>query len=357
MSLHFLDGAPCSVAPGSAQHRTPSSSSLHSSLSPHKHFPRFLPRADLSTGQPLQHRCCSDVPHDASMSKPAAPVPMRSPELHIRSRRQLTASGIGKRQLGLLLRDGRMRRIAHGWYATAGAPEEALSALRRGHRLTCISALRLHGIWTPVSPHSHEAALRTGRRTDRGRAVGQGILLHDPPPTAWPVDAPILPLMDALTHALRCLDATGAAIVLESALHLRLITAAEVHEVAAGLSARHRAAIFPLSATAESGTETIVRRFLERRGIAVRPQVLIPGVGHVDMVVGERLVIECDSVAFHAGTEQFHRDRQRDLRLRELGYIPVRLTWEQVVLDWDRTSQVLLAMVRRGDHRAPRTRT
>lgn len=60
-------------------------------------------------------------------------------------------------------------------------------------------------------------------------------------------------------------------------------------------------------------------------------------------------MIEVDNRAHHTGEDNYRRDRDRDLRLRALGFIVVRLTYEQVMYRWGEVEPALLAMVRRGD--------
>ncbi|GAA1394196.1 hypothetical protein GCM10009599_18240 [Luteococcus peritonei] len=140
----------------------------------------------------------------------------------------------------------------------------------------------------------------------------------------------------------------------ESAVSQGLIT---LDDLRCTLSARAsaRRAIDALD-RGESGTETLVRLRLRARGVRLRTQVEIAGVGRVDLLVGDRLVIEVDSRAHHTGAENYANDRRRDLVLRSKGYVVVRLTLAQVMHDWPAVEQHLLAMIRRGDHRWPRRR-
>ena len=284
-------------------------------------------------------------------------VTARRPEAHVRSRRQLEESGRGRRAIESLLRRGALERLGGGFYGTALTPPKVRAALLRGGRLTCVDALELYGFWVPRPGGAHEAHRRVGpRREGPGAAGDGGVVLHSPVLRAWPDEHPVLPLLRALEHAVHCLEPDLAAVVLESGLHRRLISGEEAVQACRSLSEKRRRAIFPLSRVAESGTETIVRRALLRRGFAVRPQVAIPGVGRVDLVVGERLIIECDSAEHHTGRSKYADDRQRDRAARRLGYIVVRLTYEDVMLDWGEVLQDLLVMLRRGDHRIPRSR-
>lgn len=279
--------------------------------------------------------------------------PPRGPEVHVRTRRELEDAGYGRRAIERLVAEGTIIALGRGYYATGDTPAAVLRALRHGHRVTCVDALNLYGFWVPTSRGDHRAALRSARLYI---APGGDVVLHAPILRSWPDPHPVLPLPLALEHAVHCLDADGAAIVLESGLHLKLIDASAVQAATASLSQRRQASIFPLRGDAESGTETRVRRGLTRAGVRMRSQVWVEGIGRVDLLVGERLIIECDSVAHHAGVEDFHRDRLRDLTAHRLGYTVVRLTWEQVMLDWDHTLATLLAMIRAGVHRRPRRR-
>ena len=72
-------------------------------------------------------------------------------------------------------------------------------------------------------------------------------------------------------------------------------------------------------------------------------------MGHVDVLIGDRLVLELDSREHHLG-KQYHEDRRRDLELTAQGFLVLRITYERVMFDWDSIERVILAVVRRGDH-------
>ena len=90
---------------------------------------------------------------------------------------------------------------------------------------------------------------------------------------------------------------------------------------------------------------------LASRGLRVRTQVPIAGVGAVDVLVGDRLVIELDGSEFHSGSREFANDRRRDLELARRGYRVIRLSFSQVMTDWDACEAVILRLVRAGEHR------
>lgn len=210
-----------------------------------------------------------------------------------------------------------------------------------------MSALALHGVFVIETPGAHEV----GRQCPC--ATSDDLILHQRL-RAWPDAEPVMPVEQSLIHAARCLDAEGAAICLESALNKKLIGPDDLPSIMAGLPARKRSAIGPLDGRAMSGPETRVRRLFERRGVQVTAQFPLPDGGFVDMLVGERLMIECDSRSHHTDPMTFANDRHRDQRNVSLGYTVIRLTYQDVMDNWTATREMLLSLLRRGVHRAPR---
>ncbi|MCL6423999.1 endonuclease domain-containing protein [Brachybacterium sp. JHP9] len=267
------------------------------------------------------------------------------------STNDLTRAGFSRHQRENLVRTGALIRLGRSWYGTRSTPPEVCRALVTGARLTCTSALALHGVWVPLDRRLHLAALRA-----RPWSAGPSGTVHHRYRETWPAPSPILPLEEAVRDACGCLGVESLAVVLESVLHLRLLSTAEVEALIEILPDKKRRALGSLSIAAQSGTETMVRRHLRRLGVTVQEQVqLLPGE-FVDLLVGERLVIECDSRAHHTGRHAYQSDRRRDRELVRLGFAVVRLTWEDVVLDWGSTSRMLDTMVREGRHRSARQR-
>jgi very-short-patch-repair endonuclease len=139
-------------------------------------------------------------------------------------------------------------------------------------------------------------------------------------------------------------------VALESALNrgaLPIQALAEIEGIAPVWAARPIELATPLS---DSGLETIARLLFHRVRVRIRTQVRIGGVRHVDMLVGDRLVIELDGRGFHSG-DDFDRDRRQDLELSRRGYLVVRLSYRMVVEEWDETHRRVLELVGRGLHR------
>lgn len=296
-------------------------------------------------------------------------------------RSELTRRGIDSRQVIAWQREGSLRSVPP-WYVMDKAPEDVVALLRLGVRPTCIDAAVLHGLWTPPETggvhvfrprvgRGRRAATRSGSAPDalaraapirrRGGqaaptqrvAMHSPLVHHAPALRAWPDTHPVPRLGLLLDHAGRCLHPDRAAPIFESVLRQRRLSGREVERIVAALPYAARRALANLRSDADSGTETVVRRWFQQRGVRVRPQVHIPSVGRVDLLVGGRWVIECDSREFHDTEDQYQRDRSRDLQLQMFGFIVTRLTWEQVFLDWPATSRKLQHILWSGAHHRP----
>ncbi len=79
-------------------------------------------------------------------------------------------------------------------------------------------------------------------------------------------------------------------------------------------------------------------------------QVEIRGVGRVDFLVGERLVIEVDGREYHVDVERFENDRRRDALLSGLGFRVLRFSYEQVLRRWSEVAAAVFGAIARGDH-------
>ena len=145
-------------------------------------------------------------------------------------------------------------------------------------------------------------------------------------------------------------DAETGLICLESAVNLRFLTSAEAKELIDSAPARSASVLAGFDPRAESGSETRVRSWFYGRRVPVEPQAVIDGLGRVDMLVGNRLILECDSDAQHTGVH-IAPDRQREQVAAELGYFMIRLSYQQIWDRWDETVEYLTRVIRSKQHR------
>ena len=248
----------------------------------------------------------------------------------------LRDAGLSARDIRVALASGRLIRTRRGHYVAGEAPVALRVSARIGGRLGCTSLLAALGVFVFDSSQVH---VHMERGDSRMRGVSsrrlesperRSVVLHwrrfVEPPASGAVH-----VRDALLSAVRCQSPRHAVATLDSALHLRLICAADVGDVFAALPQRFLSLRPLLDGRAESGTETLVRLMVRSLGHSVEPQVTIAGVGRVDLLVDGWLVVECDSREFHASWEQRRTDLRRDRQLAALGYSVLRLTADEIL--------------------------
>jgi very-short-patch-repair endonuclease len=147
-----------------------------------------------------------------------------------------------------------------------------------------------------------------------------------------------------------CLPSEFAVATLDSALHKGMLRVQDIRVALADSSFDLSDVLNALDARSESGLESLCRIRLSRMGLPTRSQVFIDGVGRVDLVVGDRLVIEADGQEWHDSPGAFASDRKRDLRLALLGYSVLRLTYAQIIHEWPLVELSIRAMIARREH-------
>lgn len=260
---------------------------------------------------------------------------------------QLAAHGWSKWAVEREVARGALQRIRPGWFALH-ADSAALAAVQAGGCVSCFSALALRGVWVPegLRDHVRVAPHRRRRSPLRCHPYGANPAVHA--------------AVDSVEVAVRCAARCGTAeqliVVLDSILNRRIATEADIRGWLSSAPARIRELIDRCDGRSESGTESMARLRLRALGIACTPQVWLARGVRVDLLIGDRLVIECDGRAHHSDAAAYEADRARDRMLAALGYHVIRLSYRQIVDDWPRVCADIAAIVRRGGHRWPRAR-
>jgi very-short-patch-repair endonuclease len=219
-----------------------------------------------------------------------------------------------------------------------------------GGQLTCHGALELHGVWVVRDSRLHVAVnrdatqLRTPHDPRRRREPSDGQLrVHwRRTPSAAATVSAVAPVEVALADYARCAPAEHVAAAVDSALHLGLL--GTEHPLAIPF---HRRGI---DGTCESGIETIFWLRMQRHRLPTVRQARFRGLGRVDFLIGERLIIEVDGQEFHDKESSFESDRRRDATLSTLGYRVLRFSYSQVMSSWPLVEAAVLAAISRGDH-------
>ncbi len=264
---------------------------------------------------------------------------------------ELHAFGLGRNRISAALADGEIDRIRQAWYGNPWLPPMQRQAARIGGQLACSSAASALGLWEPRFEVVHVAVAADARglraptshrtRLEPGQAV-----VH------WSGTDPagsrtVVSTARCVQQIALCESPMVALVVAESALHRRLLSAAGLSALVEILPSHVRPLLGRASALSESGTETVFAHRMAGLGVIVEQQVVIPGVGRVDGLIGRRLIVELDSVAHHADAT---RDRERDAAASVLGYRVLRFMRSQVMEQWPVVRASVLAAIARGDH-------
>jgi very-short-patch-repair endonuclease len=264
---------------------------------------------------------------------------------------ELLRDGHTSHRLTAAVRSGEVIRVRQGHYACPELAAEELAAYRVGGRLTGLSGARRHGLWTPRSGVL-EVLVKAGARALRTP--------HDP--RLRLVEAPgaaqvrwrdhgvtgtrtLANAVECIRDVVRTQPTIVAFAVIESALHRGVVTKGQQRALLRG---RPGDLLQRASRLSESGGESLLAFHLLALGLDFRQQVNVNGVGRVDFLVGDRLVIEVDGAQFHTGPA-FENDRRRDAALSALGFRVLRFSYTQVERRPGEVVAAILAARARGD--------
>lgn len=270
---------------------------------------------------------------------------------------ELLRDGHTRYRLALAVRRGEVVRVRQGHYACPEMSDPQLEAFRVGGRLTGLAGLRAHGVWTP---RSRVVDIQVGpdARALRTRTDPRQRLAEHPDSSArvtWtdqrrPGTRSLAGPVDCVRVALGVCDARTSFAIVESALHSGTLTRAEWRRLLSELPRAMRRALAAAGNKSESGGESLLLFDLRQLGFVLRQQVEIVGVGRVDFIIGERLIVEVDGYEFHSERRDFEEDRRRDAVASSLGYRTLRFSHLQVERNDPIVKASILAALARGDH-------
>jgi len=257
----------------------------------------------------------------------------------------LRESGADPASLRALVHAGILIRPRRGWYSLPSAPPIAIRAASLGGRVTCVSALTQWGVWCVDDRRLHLSVPLSASRLPSHRSLVVHYSRHAGERTSTFDD-----IVHSISHAFSCQSRENVIVAINSALNQGLIGRDELAAIQRLVAAKYWPYFNFIDAQCESGLETKCLLRLRALGIKCRTQVYIGGVGRVDVLVGDRLVVETDGIAYHSG-DDVKRDRRRDLALHRLGYVVLRVDYGQVMNEWDMVEAVIRAYVSRDEHR------
>lgn len=282
---------------------------------------------------------------------------------------ELLSRGVTKREIARALTAGEIVRVRRGVYAEVGTSDDLIHAAEHGGAPSCTVAGRMLGIWildedemsdvaTQFAPAPHVWMGHAGARHECGRPHCRGT-----PRTHWDDGAARLgdlpPVHNVLLQIAVCKGEEVFFVALESALRKSLLSPGGLRWLGERVPEGLRWLIAFARTDADSGLESLVRLRLHHLGITARTQVRIAGVGEVDFLIGDRLIIEADGKSNHddgsttdlkARGSLRHKDLLRDARAAALGYETLRFDYAMIVHDWPTVAAAILAKLAAGAH-------
>lgn len=250
----------------------------------------------------------------------------------------LGRAGFSRHRMTTALADGAIVRIRRGHYGLPQDPGAYRAARELRGLLTCLSAAPGYGLWTLIPARRLHVCV--GHRAAPPGAVAHGRCRH--PRHPW---LPLAGLADVLIHAVHCLPELEALVLVQSAVGRGDISLAFLRgKLLGNRNARARSVLDLVIPRADSPLEVLANTAFRRAGLQVRRHVEIPGVGEVDFLVEDCLVVETDG-APHLEPRQVKKDRQRNNATVVGGYLVLRFGYDDVVHHPERMVAEVLAVL------------
>lgn len=254
----------------------------------------------------------------------------------------LLRGGLSRSQLRQHISAGTFHRCRRGVYTTVAACDAARDIGAHGGRFACVTAARHLGLWVLTDDARTHVWLCDGQRTYHPR--GCGCVEHwDDGPLGRAGTSASVPRV--LLQIQRCHGVEEFFVVLESALRLGLIDDDDRRWLHERVDAAGREALALARDDADSGLESLLRWRLRRLDLRVQTQRTVVGVGRVDLLIGDRLLIEADGVDNHDGPSHRHKDLVRDANAAAWGLVTLRFDYALIVHDWDLVEAAIIGML------------
>lgn len=131
-------------------------------------------------------------------------------------------------ELRRVIARGELTLVRRGWYRTETADASVASSVASGGVCTCVSALRLHGVWIPEGHHRVHTRARAHAHKPNVAGPSRMCRRYGAPLRE---DASVDDVPTALAHAVRCLTGEDLIVVLDSIMNLRLMTREEIERL------------------------------------------------------------------------------------------------------------------------------
>ncbi|WP_419201340.1 endonuclease domain-containing protein [Paenarthrobacter nitroguajacolicus] len=142
---------------------------------------------------------------------------------------------------------------------------------------------------------------------------------------------PVAGVADVLMHTLRCRPELEALVLVQSAVSQAFLSPHYLRAKLAGpRNGRARATLGLIIPRADSLLEVLAHTHFTRAGLKVKMHVQLPGVGEVDCLINDCLVIELDG-GTHLEGRQVKKDQYRNNASMRGGFLVLRYYYADVV--------------------------
>jgi very-short-patch-repair endonuclease len=235
---------------------------------------------------------------------------------------QLLSAGYSRRDIGQLTDLG-ATQPRRGVFLAPGCDPDLAAAIRHNARLTCASAAARYGLWLRNPPPRLHLACNHGH--------GNGFVRHRTLRFDGHPDLPLAAVEDVTLHALGCLAPPSSTAMATSAIRLHGVHLELLKDQLRGdRSAPVRRALQDLDLRAESIVEVDAQHLFRTNGIDFDAQVFLPGIGRVDFLLDQFLIVEIDGFAFHSQRADMLRDRDRNNTSTVQGFAVLRYMPEHI---------------------------
>ena len=245
------------------------------------------------------------------------------------------------------LASGAISRLRRGTYALGDVARVRARAEAVAGTVSHLSAAMAHGWKVKLPPERPTITLPR----NRSLPAECDLEVHWQDLTLLQLSRGVTRPVETVIGCARAYDFDVALCVADSALRERAVTRAELLEAALSSPRTGRARAVEVVRRADGRSanpfESCARAIAyDVPGLDVRPQVVIRGVGRVDLAdLGLGIVVECESFEFHSDTRSLKRDVRRYTACARLGLVVVRFTWDEVMFDPDYCRRVLRDVV------------
>lgn len=273
----------------------------------------------------------------------------------------LTRRGCSRGEIERALRRGDIVRLRQGVYALNTTASSVITAARHGGAAACVTALKEYGVWILEDDPATDADVEDSR--DVHVWVGPSGREHPHPACRCrshheigehPVGFGVVGVLLALLQYATCAVEERFFAALESALRLGLIGQGGLSTLRSRLPEAKRWLVDFASDQADSGLESLLRFRLHLRGISLRSQVWIPGIGPVDFLLEGRIILESDGKGNHDSPSKRHKDLMRDAIAAAQGFETLRFDYAMIIFNWSRVLAAIegrLAVLHERDNR------